>query len=304
MDHNAFLSSLDVSQRETLLVRSDRRGLRHLAGHWGAIALCAGLIYAAVPFWYVILPVLGILLVFLFTLLHETSHKTPFASGWINDVVGHVCGFILFLPANWFRFFHFAHHRFTQIPGKDPELDAPKPDTRAQYLRHVSGIPVWISHAKTLIRNAIGRQHDPYVPEARRGKIVNEARLYLIGYTVLLVLSIWQSSVLLIYIWLLSMLIGQPFLRLYLLAEHGQCPTVANMFENTRTTFTNRLVRFVAWNMPYHTEHHSYPSVPFYKLPDMHALIKPHLQVTSDGYRAFTKDYLDTALDQTSSANT
>ncbi|MBU2983035.1 fatty acid desaturase [Lentibacter algarum] len=298
MDHKAFLSSLDVAQREALLVRSDGKGLRHLAGHWGAILICAALIYLAVPFWQVLVPVLGILLVFLFTLLHETSHKTPFDSGWINDAVGHVCGFVLFLPSNWFRYFHFAHHRFTQIPGKDPELEAPKPETWGQYVRHVSGVPVWISHAKTLVKNAVGRQHDAYVPQARRGKITKEARLYLLGYGILLGLSLWQASMLLVYVWLLPMLLGQPFLRFYLLAEHGLCPTVANMFENTRTTFTNRLVRFLAWNMPYHTEHHSYPSVPFYKLPELHDLIKPHLAVTANGYAAFTKDYVDTAFSE------
>ena len=62
-------------------------------------------------------------------------------------------------------------------------------------------------------------------------------------------------------------LLGQPFLRAYLLAEHARCPHVANMLENTRTTFTTALVRLIAWNMPFHAEHHAYPAVPFHKLP-------------------------------------
>ncbi len=64
------------------------------------------------------------------------------------------------------------------------------------------------------------------------------------------------------------------------------------MFENTRTTFTTALMRFLAWNMPYHVEHHVYPQVPFYKLPALHLRIREELQVTADGYAAFTKDYL------------
>ncbi|SOH94168.1 Fatty acid desaturase [Monaibacterium marinum] len=297
MDHKAFLTSLSAAQRDDLTTRSDAKGLRHLVGHWGAIALCLNLILFKVPLWQAIMVVQGVLLVFLFTLLHETSHKTPFASGWINDVVGHICGFVLFLPSNWFRYFHFAHHRFTQIPDKDPEMEAPKPQSRGEYIRHVSGIPVWISHFKTLIGNAVGAQHADYIPTARRGKIKTEARLYLAGYTLLLGLSIWLDSTVLIYIWLLPILLGQPFLRLYLLAEHGRCPTVANMFENTRTTFTNRLVRAIAWNMPFHTEHHTYPSVPFHKLPELHVLAKPHLMVSEDGYAEFNKNYIREALD-------
>jgi fatty acid desaturase len=67
---------------------------------------------------------------------------------------------------------------------------------------------------------------------------------------------------------------------------------MADMFLNTRTTFTTALVRFLAWNMPYHTEHHVFPQVPFHRLPDLHARMRAHLRVTADGYAAFTKDYL------------
>ena len=77
--------------------------------------------------------------------------------------------------------------------------------------------------------------------------------------------------------WVMPMLLGQPFLRLYLLAEHGGCPKVRDMLANTRTTKTTALVRFLAWNMPYHTEHHVYPAVPFHRLPEAHDLLKDKL---------------------------
>jgi len=91
---------------------------------------------------------------------------------------------------------------------------------------------------------------------------------------------------------MLPALLGQPFLRLYLLAEHGRCPPVANMLENTRTTLTNRAVRFLAWNMPYHIEHHSAPNVPFHKLPGLHQIMQTDLISTSPNYRVFTKNYV------------
>ena len=83
---------------------------------------------------------------------------------------------------------------------------------------------------------------------------------------------VWTDVVL--WVWVVPALLGQPFLRLYLLAEHGDCPEVANMFENTRTTFTTRAVRWLAWNMPYHVEHHVWPTVPFHRLPEVHGLIE------------------------------
>jgi len=104
-------------------------------------------------------------------------------------------------------------------------------------------------------------------------------------------LSLWASS-LLLWLWIVPMLLGQPVLRLYLLAEHSRCAVVSDMFANTRTTFTSRAVRFIAWNMPYHAEHHAWPQVPFHRLPELHRAVAPYLKETAPSYRAFTSDYL------------
>ena len=43
-----------------------------------------------------------------------------------------------------------------------------------------------------------------------------------------------------------------------------------NGLTNTRTTLTNAAVRLLMWNMPFHAEHHLYPSIPFHRLADAH----------------------------------
>ena len=123
-----------------------------------------------------------------------------------------------------------------------------------------------------------------------RPKCMREARLLIVLYA-LAGLSLFFTPFLL-WVWIVPVLVGQPFLRLYLLAEHGDCPFVEDMFLNTRTTFTTAIMRFVAWNMPYHAEHHTYPMVPFHNLPALHTKMRGHLGVTSDGYTAFTRTYL------------
>lgn len=291
MDHKEFLASLTAEQCRELTETSDRRGLAQLALHFGTVVVLGGLIAARVPFWPALMLPQGIVLVFLFTLLHEASHQTPFRSRWLNVAAAHASGFLILLPPRWFRYFHFAHHRFTQMPGKDPELAAPKPETWGQYLLHISGIPVWISHVSTLVRNAAGRCEDDFVPTGKRDVVRNEARIMLAAYLALLLASLAFRSSALLFVWLIPMLVGQPFLRLYLLAEHGRCAYVANMLENSRTTLTNALVRRLAWNMPYHAEHHSYPAVPFHKLPELHRLAAAHLGVTETGYGRFHARY-------------
>ncbi|MCV0395378.1 MAG: fatty acid desaturase [Rhizobiaceae bacterium] len=292
LDHRALIASLTAAERARLTERTDRHGLIRLASHFGAIILLAALIAAGALGWAVLVLPLGILLVFLFTLLHETVHETPFRSAWINRWVARVCAFVLFLPPQWFRFFHLAHHRHTQDPERDPELASPKPDTLWRYVVHVSGLPIWRSQLTTLFANAFGRAEYEYVPASVRPRLVREAGLMLALYVLLAVGSLIAGSTLLVWIWLLPLPVGQPFLRLYLLAEHGRCPPVANMLENTRTTFTNGLVRWIAWNMPYHAEHHSYPLVPFHKLPDFHRLTRDRLRTTERGYARFNRRYL------------
>lgn len=291
MDHRSFLATLSPDERKALTAKSDVKGLLHFALYLSAITICVTLIWLRIPAWPLVMLPLGILLVFLFTLLHETSHATVFRTFALNRWVAALCGAIVLIPPAWFRYFHFAHHRFTHVPGKDPELAAPKPQTQGEYLRHLSGIPIWISSLRTLLQNATGKNSDDFVPTCEQPAIEREAQILIGIYGLIATVSlVFGSAAALIY-WVIPLLLGQPFLRLYLLAEHADCAHDSNMFVNTRTTFTTRLVRFLAWNMPYHAEHHAYPAVPFHKLPDLHVRASTHLQVTADGYSGFHAEF-------------
>ena len=286
-DHHSFVAGLPPGVKARLTARSDAAGMRHLALHGGAIVACGLWIGWGWPLWWALLPVQGVLIVFLFTLEHEATHKTPFASEALNEWVGRVCGFLLVLPFTWFRYFHLAHHRWTNLPGRDPELEGGKPETVRAWVWHVSGVPYWLAEVRLIRALVRGGGGATYLPPGAMGRVRAEARWMLGGYAALLIL--WPGVV---WVWLVPVLLGQPVLRLYLLAEHGDCPQVADMFQNSRTVFTDRLVRFLAWNMPYHTEHHVYPAVPFHQLPALHALMKAELRETADGYAAFTRGYL------------
>lgn len=291
MDHTRFLRTLPAETRRRLTERSDAPGLVNLALHLGSILGLAVWILKGFPLWPLAIPVLGILLAFLFTLQHECTHRTPFHNRRLNDAVGYLAGLILIQPFLWFRDFHMEHHRFTNIPGRDPELAHPQPETKAQLVWHVSCIGYWIDKFGVLLKNAFGEGSADYVLDRNRSAVQREARVMLACYAGLLLLTPLIGFAL-FWVWLLPLAFGFPVLRLYLLAEHGRCPQVANMFENSRTTLTAALVNRVAWNMPYHAEHHAWPAVPFHRLPELHQMTKPHLGVVTDGYTSFMKDYL------------
>jgi fatty acid desaturase len=278
---------LDRDTVRGLSVRSDAKGLVRLGAHLALLALTGtGVAWADDTAWLILaIPVHGIVLDFLFCPLHETVHGTPFKSRWLNDAVAWLAGPLLLLPPNYFRLFHFAHHRFTQERGRDPELAAGKPASAAALLWHISGLPNWRTRLKVTLRHALlGRVPEPFIPPDRQRGIVREARVVWAIYLVIAAASLaGHSDAALIY-WILPAMAGQPFLRLFLLAEHTGCPYTAEMFANTRTTYTNRAVRLLTWNMPFHVEHHAYPSVPFHALPAANRLVRDHIQVAGAGY--------------------
>lgn len=293
--HRAFLAGLPAAVRADLVRTADGPGLRQAAGHLGAILALGALIAAGVPGWWILLLPQGVLIVFLFCAMHEASHRTVFATRWLNDALAWVAGVLLVIPPEWFRAFHLAHHRFTQDPARDPELAAPKPETRAALLWHCTGLPLWWGSLRVLMRNAATGAPEDFVPPRLAGRMRREARGMLALYAAAAGVSVWAGSAVLVWVWIVPAMLGQPFLRVYLLAEHGRCAFVADMFENTRTTFTSRAVRWLAWNMPFHAEHHAFPAVPFHRLPDLHALAAPHLRVTAPGYPAFARETWEAA---------
>ena len=275
-------SLIDDDSLKILKQRSDYKGLVQLSAHLGLLLLVAVAIYPLRnSFWaFPLLLVYGTLLTFLFAPLHECIHYTAFASRKLNDFVAACCGFVLLIPFRYFRAFHYGHHRHTQNPQLDPELVDRKPMTRQRYWLVLSGLPFWWENIRTIYEHAQGKHR----------VIVNEARWHLAGYAVLFLLSLLFSSLALWWYWLLPALLCQPLLRLFLFAEHGGCDLSDNMLENSRTTYSSPLINFLAWNMPYHAEHHYLASVPFHALPALHAFTGQKVKFRGAGYFRVNRD--------------
>lgn len=277
---------------KALSTPSDARGLLQAAGHFALIAAGGAAVWLSRDSLWVLPALLaeGVALVFLFCALHEAVHYTPFASRGLNRALAWGCGLVLLIPPRWFRHFHLAHHRWTQDPARDPELATPKPRGRAAFWLHVSGLPLWRGTLAVLLRNAAGRNRDGFVPARERPAVAREARLMLAVYALVAALSLGLGSWAAVWLWLLPLALGQPFLRLYLLAEHSGCPEVPDMLRNSRTTRAGPLLRLLAWNMPFHAEHHAWPAAPFHALPRVHALIGARVEVQAPSYRAALGD--------------
>lgn len=286
---------LDRATLRRLSRRSNTRGLLQFGAHLMLLDITGAALHASRGHgWF--LPALlvhGIALVFCFCALHESVHRTAFRSRWMNDVVAWVCGMLLVLPCEYFRLFHFAHHRFTQDAEHDPELALAPPQNLGAYLWRMSGLPNWRNRLSTTLRHALsGKVTEAFVPEMKRPAIVREARILWAVYIAIFCVSIYYRTADALIYWILPMIAGQPFLRMFLLAEHTGCELSSDMFANTRTTYSNAAVRVLAWQMPFHVEHHAYPAIPFHALGEVNALIRQRIEVSAPGYLAVHRHFI------------
>jgi len=229
----------------------------------------------------------GFILSFLFMPLHETLHATAFASQIFNTILSWICGILTGRCPAHYKYYHFAHHRYTGDPKKDPELQNsfldPNIRTYFGYFLYLTGLPFWIDRIQTNLYHAlIGPLPQEFYLQTRASQlhVQREAQLFCVIYLMLFLLSCFFPNLrhFLLYYWVIPTFVGQTFLRFYLLAEHTGCEVVDDMLSNTRTTLTNTLYRRLAWNMPFHAEHHAWPQVPFYLLPELHLMVRENIK--------------------------
>lgn len=273
-----------------LMLRSDGPALLRALWHFGALAVTGTLLWRlrATPWVVPLMVAHGYVLAFLFCAFHETAHRTAFRSRGLNVGVGTVAGLLTFWPYRNYRVFHWEHHRYTQDVERDPELYFAKPASLGVYLFVLTGIPNLHRRVSDILRLASGAADRPWMAPPERRPLIVEARGYLAVYVAVALASVLTGSWMALVVWILPLLVGQAFLRPYLLAEHTACAFTRDCLDNTRTTLTLPLVRLFAWNMPYHAEHHAYPAVPFHALPRLHERVQARIANLDPGYVAVT----------------
>ena len=291
------LKPLTPAMLRELSARSNVQGAARSLCHYGAVVLVGALIWKVSATYGVLwaLPLMavqGYFVAFLFMALHETAHKTAFRSRGLNLAVGYLSGFIIGSSYEYYCLFHWDHHRYTQDPDKDPELVVGvKPKSDMQLALAYSGLLQVAGRLRFMLGHAVsGKVVVPWIPENKRAVIVNEARAYAALYALLFALSLWFSSALLLWVWIVPLMIGQSFLRPYLYAEHTGCDRTRSAFQNTRTTYTGAIVKWFTWNMPYHVEHHAYPSIPFHALPKLNEIVDGEIVYRGRGYIRTTRE--------------
>jgi fatty acid desaturase len=286
---------LDKRERKRLTRRDDTAGLTFLTGHLGAVALgCAGIYYTiGTVFLIPVMLVHGIVLACLFAPMHECSHGTAFRSRWLNEGAYWLVSLIYVSQPTWYRYRHAVHHTYTQIQGKDPSMVLPSPSTMRHYIEQIAGWRFWTTFPVVITKHALGHmrpQDSWYVPTSDLPRIYNEARVMLAVYLGVAIGAIYFETWAPLVYWLIPRMLGEPVQRWMRVAEHKGCEEGPDIRTNTRSTKTNPILRVLCWNMPYHSEHHVCPQVPFFRLPELNRLVGHLLKPMGESHLAVERE--------------
>jgi fatty acid desaturase len=247
--------------------KSDLAGGIQMASHLGAIAVLGYLHFLVMGTWWVLATgfALGVSINFLYAAQHELSHWTVFRTRRLNEIFGRLVGFAMIFPRDYDLVMHQAHHRWTSNWERDGELTR-APYTLKSYLIYFIGVTYWMNRVTGVVRRARGIIIEPYIGAAVEAKVIRESRLHIAGYTAIAALSLAFESWAAITLWLLPMVLTKWVHQMQNTIEHLGLSHETDILSNTRSTRANAVMRWLCWQMPYHTAHHSYPSVPFWQL--------------------------------------
>ncbi len=279
-----------------LTEKSDWYGAWALLSTWAAIAA----IFAVVAWQpHALTAVLGVILLggrqlALAVLQHEGAHRTLFRSRWLNDVATDwLAARPIWLNQDKYRQHHIGHHRHTGTDlDADVSLRTPYPTSRRsltrKLLRDASGL-TGVKLIVGLLMMDLGlikwtvTSDVQKLPQAGRGWRDYAAGLWRntgpVVFTngVLLAALAAAGQAWLYGLWVLAFITAFPLVtRIRSIAEHACLEEGPDIFRNTRTTRAGWLARVLVapLHVNYHLEHHLLMSVPYYRLPLMHRLLR------------------------------
>lgn len=222
-------------------------------------------------------------------LIHEFAHYRFISNKKLSDWVGDLTlAWPLGTTVEGYRRNHLAHHRYTNT-DQDPDwvvkigtAHFTFPQKWQYALANVVGYLVTINSIRDMrtILKRLNKDDDKTPLSYRVARL-----LFYIG--VFLVFGLLGAGLELLIYWVVPYFtVLLLFLYLRSVAEHFGSMDYDNELGSSRTVYPYLWERaFLApHNVNYHLDHHLYPSVPFYNLPKLHALLLTNAQYRSDAH--------------------
>ena len=270
--------------------KSDLKGFAQTLGYLLTITATGTLfVYTCFhhPWWaFPALLLHGACCAFLINGFHELVHDSVFKTKWLNRFFLNIFSFLGWYNHIGFWASHSEHHRFTLHPPDDLEVVLPQQATLKMILKFgivdLNGLRSVVPGSFKSARGHLGGEWDTYLftkkkPEMRPA-LHRWAGIVLTGHLLIAIVSIatgyWPVCIAVSF----GRFFGSGIQFLCNATQHiGLVDEYPDFRVCCRTFELNPLLRFLYWNMNYHTEHHMFAGVPCYNLPKLHRLIKHEL---------------------------
>lgn len=289
-----YRTPIPTAEFKRLHERNDWRAFGQTGGFLAIAASTGGLTFWSWAHWP--WPVTVLCLVFLHGTvsnfyingMHELGHGTVFRTKWLNSVFLRIISFLGWNHPDMFNASHQRHHRYTLHPPDDQEVLLPVKLTLRNFLTqgfvNLPGCWWTIKYAWRIARGKIGSEGGWELvcfpadqPQMRRVPI-RWARVLVGGHLLIAGVALYHGFWIVPFIVSLAPFLGGWLFFLCNNAQHtGRVDNVPDFRLCCRTIMPYAPVRFIYWQMNYHTEHHMYAAVPCYNLPRLHRAIKHDL---------------------------
>jgi len=266
----------------------------HVGVEWGLIAAT---VCICQRFWHPMLYVFAVAFIAsrqhaLLVLMHDGVHYRLLRNRRLNDWMSEVLlAWPHLVAARQYRKNHIAHHRCLNS-AQDPDLMRRKGDPAWVFPQAIPDL------AKILFRDATGLNAPAMLKLAASlasadtvpiGFLAVRYGFYAASLGVIIYAGALEGFAL---YWLVPMFTWLVLImRIRGIAEHHAIEGPDDAYPLTRTTHATWLERiFLApKNVNYHIEHHFFPSVPFYRLPELHAILmsKPEFRASAHLTRTY-----------------
>lgn len=234
--------------------------------------------------------------------VHETCHHTPFRTRWLNKATLWLFGWMVQMEPQSVRWGHTGHHNHTHFEEGDTELSEPNPVSWANFCN--VGLGLWgaLFYWKSLIWQGFGSitpEMRAVIPDGAIPRAIRNARYMLAVYLAVIIGGLLLQSWIPIVLAFAPRLIGGPVTGFLHLTQHtGLQMNIRDHRYSTRSFSAGPLTRYCYFNMNYHIEHHMFPLVPFYNLPQLAAELSSQMPEPCKGLIGVYREILTTVARQ------
>lgn len=232
------------------------------------LALVAMVITNFLSLWIAV-PLVAAVTYLSYTVLHESVHGSIAGNNeslrWLNKALGYLAAWITMIPLTAHRHEHIAHHRHANDEVHDPDFHIGRMGDSLLAPVH-AGLKAWVRQLDYYARNRWSR-----APVNERVQLGLEVAAALAPRLAVVAAGYWVEGIALFCVaWLIGAIV---LLYLFAYIVHRPHEEVGRYLDTSTVLLPPSLNALLSWlwmYQNYHSIHHLFPRVPFYKYAELY----------------------------------